>query len=108
MTRQLQQENSKRGELSIRQHHTKSTSSSPVPASILLRSPGWSGGPNLASPRRPATARACGYRLVTRDRDLLALGELWAAGGTPNAVFRLTADELVAMTQGEVADIAKR
>lgn len=42
------------------------------------------------------------------DRDLLALGEIWAAAGTPNAVFKLTAGQLVAMTQGEVADIAKR
>jgi prolyl-tRNA editing enzyme YbaK/EbsC (Cys-tRNA(Pro) deacylase) len=48
-------------------------------------------------------------RLTTYiDRDLLALGELWAAAGTPNAVFRLTADELVAMTAGQVVDIAKR
>ena len=42
------------------------------------------------------------------DRDLLALGEIWAAAGTPNAVFKLMADQLVAMTGGEVADIAKR
>lgn len=42
------------------------------------------------------------------DRDLLALGELWAAAGTPNAVFKLTAEELVTLTRGEVADIAKR
>ncbi len=42
------------------------------------------------------------------DRDLLALGEIWAAGGTPNAVFRLQADRLVAMTGGEVVEIAKR
>jgi len=42
------------------------------------------------------------------DRDLLALGEIWAAAGTPNAVFRLTPDELVRMTAGEVADLAKR
>ncbi|MCC6469054.1 MAG: YbaK/EbsC family protein [Alphaproteobacteria bacterium] len=48
-------------------------------------------------------------RLATYiDRDLLALGELWAAGGTPNAVFRVDAQDLVAMTQGQVADIAKR
>jgi prolyl-tRNA editing enzyme YbaK/EbsC (Cys-tRNA(Pro) deacylase) len=48
-------------------------------------------------------------RLATYiDRDLLSLGQLWAAAGTPNAVFPLTADELVAMTQGQVADIAKR
>lgn len=39
------------------------------------------------------------------DRDLLALGEIWAAAGTPNAVFRLTPEDLVAMTDGRVADI---
>ena len=42
------------------------------------------------------------------DCDLLALGEIWAAAGTPNAVFKLRADQLAAMTQGEVADVAKR
>ncbi len=42
------------------------------------------------------------------DRDLLALGEIWAAAGTPNAVFKLRADQLAAMTGGQVADIAKR
>lgn len=48
-------------------------------------------------------------RLTTYiDRDLLALGEIWAAAGTPNAVFKLRADQLAAMTGGEVADIAKR
>jgi prolyl-tRNA editing enzyme YbaK/EbsC (Cys-tRNA(Pro) deacylase) len=39
------------------------------------------------------------------DRDLLALDEIWAAAGTPNAVFRLTPEDLVAMTDGRVADI---
>lgn len=48
-------------------------------------------------------------RLATYiDRDLLALGDLWAAAGTPNAVFPIRADELVAMTRGEVADLASR
>lgn len=48
-------------------------------------------------------------RLLTYiDRDLLALGDLWAAAGTPNAVFKLTPQELVTLTQGEVADLAKR
>jgi len=42
------------------------------------------------------------------DRDLLALGEIWAAAGTPNAVFKLRAEELAPMTGGEVADIAKK
>lgn len=39
------------------------------------------------------------------DRDLLALDPIWAAAGTPVAVFRLTATELVALTSGEVADL---
>jgi prolyl-tRNA editing enzyme YbaK/EbsC (Cys-tRNA(Pro) deacylase) len=42
------------------------------------------------------------------DLDLLALGDLWAAAGTPNSVFKLTPAELVALTQGEVVDLAKR
>jgi prolyl-tRNA editing enzyme YbaK/EbsC (Cys-tRNA(Pro) deacylase) len=32
------------------------------------------------------------------DQDLLAFPEIWAAAGTPNAVFKLTPDELLAMT----------
>jgi prolyl-tRNA editing enzyme YbaK/EbsC (Cys-tRNA(Pro) deacylase) len=56
------------------------------------------GVPPIGHPRRLATYI---------DRDLLALGEIWAAAGTPNAVFKLTADQLVAMTGGEVADLAK-
>lgn len=48
-------------------------------------------------------------RLATYiDRDLLALGELWAAAGTPNSVFKLTPEELVRITGGAVADLAKR
>ncbi len=39
------------------------------------------------------------------DRDLLALDEIWAAAGTPNAVFRLTPQDLVALTGGQVAEI---
>ena len=39
------------------------------------------------------------------DRDLLALDEIWAAAGTPNAVFRLTPRDLVALTGGRVAEI---
>lgn len=42
------------------------------------------------------------------DRDLLALPTIWAAAGTPNAVFQLTPQELVGMTGGETADIALR
>lgn len=39
------------------------------------------------------------------DADLLALDPIWAAAGTPVAVFPLTAAELVALTSGEVADL---
>ena len=40
------------------------------------------------------------------DQDLLAFDEIWAAAGTPRAVFRLTPDDLLRMTGGEVAVIA--
>jgi len=36
------------------------------------------------------------------DRDLMAFDEIWAAAGTPFAVFKLTPDELVTMTGGRV------
>jgi len=39
------------------------------------------------------------------DQDLLAFDEIWAAAGTPNAVFRLTPHDLVRMTGGEVIKI---
>ncbi|MGE4298130.1 MAG: YbaK/EbsC family protein [Desulfovibrionaceae bacterium] len=41
------------------------------------------------------------------DQDLWIYGELWAAAGTPYALFRLTPDELLAMTGGQVAELAK-
>jgi prolyl-tRNA editing enzyme YbaK/EbsC (Cys-tRNA(Pro) deacylase) len=34
------------------------------------------------------------------DQDLLHYDVIWAAAGTPNAVFRLTPAELLALTQG--------
>jgi prolyl-tRNA editing enzyme YbaK/EbsC (Cys-tRNA(Pro) deacylase) len=39
------------------------------------------------------------------DEDLLQFDEIWAAAGTPHAVFRLTPAELVQMTGGQVAVI---
>ena len=39
------------------------------------------------------------------DRDLLQLDPLWAAAGTPLAVFRLSARELIELTGGTVAEI---
>lgn len=39
------------------------------------------------------------------DEDLLQYAEIWAAAGTPNAVFKLTPDELKRMTGGVVVKI---
>ena len=39
------------------------------------------------------------------DEDLLQHAEIWAAAGTPNSVFRLTPEALVAMTGGRVTAI---
>jgi len=44
--------------------------------------------------------------LVAIDRDLLAFDEVWAAAGTPNAVFRTTGEALARLTGGTVAEIA--
>ena len=47
-----------------------------------------------------------GIRLKTLiDADLLGYDVIWAAAGSPNSVFRLTPDDLVRITQGEVADL---
>jgi prolyl-tRNA editing enzyme YbaK/EbsC (Cys-tRNA(Pro) deacylase) len=43
--------------------------------------------------------------IVFIDQDLLQYAEIWAAAGTPFAVFKLTPDELVKLTGGTVADI---
>jgi prolyl-tRNA editing enzyme YbaK/EbsC (Cys-tRNA(Pro) deacylase) len=45
--------------------------------------------------------------MVILDQDLQQFGEIWAAAGTANAVFKLTWDDLVALTGGTAADIAK-
>lgn len=42
---------------------------------------------------------------VLIDEDLLQYDELWAAAGTPHAVFRLTPDELVKIAGGKVVSI---
>jgi prolyl-tRNA editing enzyme YbaK/EbsC (Cys-tRNA(Pro) deacylase) len=39
------------------------------------------------------------------DRDLLAFEEIWAAAGTPNAVFRLAPGDLSALTGGRTGDL---
>jgi prolyl-tRNA editing enzyme YbaK/EbsC (Cys-tRNA(Pro) deacylase) len=40
------------------------------------------------------------------DRDLLQYGEIWAAAGTPHAVFRLNSADLARITGGKVSAIA--
>jgi prolyl-tRNA editing enzyme YbaK/EbsC (Cys-tRNA(Pro) deacylase) len=41
------------------------------------------------------------------DESLLAFEEIWAAAGTPNAVFRLTPADLMALTGGTVAAVKR-
>lgn len=45
--------------------------------------------------------------VILLDQDLKAFDVIWAAGGTPNAVFQLTWSDLVAITGGTPADVAK-
>lgn len=54
------------------------------------------GVPPLAHQEAPA---------IFIDRDLLAFSEIWAAAGTPNAVFRLDPADLESMTGGLVAEV---
>ena len=42
------------------------------------------------------------------DEDLLRFEVIWAAAGTPFAVFRLTPAELTRLTGGQVARIAQK
>jgi Cys-tRNA(Pro) deacylase len=46
--------------------------------------------------------------VVLLDEDLKTFAEIWAAAGTPNAVFRLTPAQLQSLTDGQFADIARR
>jgi prolyl-tRNA editing enzyme YbaK/EbsC (Cys-tRNA(Pro) deacylase) len=39
------------------------------------------------------------------DEDLFKYDEIWAAAGTPHAVFKLTAEDLVKITRGKVVKI---
>lgn len=45
--------------------------------------------------------------LIFIDRDLLTFDSVWAAAGTPNAVFNLQSKELLAMTQGKIIAICE-
>ena len=46
--------------------------------------------------------------LIIIDEDLRSFDEIWAAAGTPNAVFRLNFDDLVQLTNGTVTRVAER
>ena len=39
------------------------------------------------------------------DEDLMKFEEIWAAAGTPNAVFKLTPEELKKITNGQVISV---
>ena len=45
--------------------------------------------------------------VVLIDEDLLGHDEIWAAAGTPNAVFRLKPGDLAPMTDGTVGDLKR-
>jgi prolyl-tRNA editing enzyme YbaK/EbsC (Cys-tRNA(Pro) deacylase) len=45
--------------------------------------------------------------IVLIDDALSALAEIWAAAGTPHAVVKLTFGDLVALTKGKVAAVAR-
>jgi Cys-tRNA(Pro) deacylase len=46
--------------------------------------------------------------IVLIDSDLQDFPAVWAAGGTPSAVFRIAPADLARLTQGRVADVARR
>ncbi len=46
--------------------------------------------------------------IVLIEESLMQFDEIWAAAGTPNAVFRLTPSDLVELTGGRTAAVARR
>jgi len=68
-------------------------------ADFVRKNTGYSigGVPPLGHRNRP---------VVFIDKSLFEFDEIWAAAGTPNAVFRLRPDDLVRLTGGTVANIA--
>lgn len=67
---------------------------------FVLRHTGFpvGGVPPVGHRTRPAT---------WLDQDLRQFETLWAAAGSPNAVFELTPDDLVRLTGAAFADVAK-
>ena len=46
--------------------------------------------------------------IVLIEESLLSFDEIWAAAGTPNAVFRLTPSDLVELTGGRTVAVARK
>ena len=46
--------------------------------------------------------------LALIDEHLMAYSQIWAAAGTPNAVFRLTPADLASLTGGTVAAVKRQ
>ena len=46
--------------------------------------------------------------VVLIEESLMQLDEIWAAAGTPNAVFRLTPADLVELTGGRTVPVARK
>ena len=46
--------------------------------------------------------------IVLIEERLMRFAEIWAAAGTPNAVFRLTPSDLVELTGGRTVAVARR
>jgi len=72
---------------------------------------GWTGMPGAprfdAEPPPEAALHADATRSrIFIDRNLLAFDTVYAAGGTPHAMFPIAPAELVRVTQGTVADTA--
>jgi prolyl-tRNA editing enzyme YbaK/EbsC (Cys-tRNA(Pro) deacylase) len=67
---------------------------------VVLRQTGFAPGgvPPVGHATRPVTFL---------DRDLLPFATIWAAAGSPNAVFELTPAELAQLTGADFADVAK-
>ena len=46
--------------------------------------------------------------IVLIEESLMQFDEIWAAAGTPNAVFRLTPSDLVVLTDGRTVAVARK
>jgi prolyl-tRNA editing enzyme YbaK/EbsC (Cys-tRNA(Pro) deacylase) len=46
--------------------------------------------------------------IVLIEQSVMQFAEIWAAAGTPNAVFRLTPADLVELTGGRTVAVARR